>query len=260
MTEAVRNQLQRLLASASGLLGRHAVLVLTLVAGLVPALLLTLAAAGVYDSVVEEDGVAGLDQPVLDAAIAARSPALDTAVTGLTNLGGTVGLPLIAGAAVVALCWWKRTWTPLVLVATAAAGSLLITVVGKSVVGRHRPPLEDAVPPYEYSASFPSGHSLNSLAVIGTLAYLLVLYLHSRLARAAAITGAVLFIAAVGLSRVYLGHHWLTDVLVAWTIGLAWLAIVITVHQVLHRRNTRSSAGSGAGSSAGPAADDPDRG
>ncbi|UPO76668.1 phosphatase PAP2 family protein [Arthrobacter sp. Helios] len=250
MIEAVRNQLQRLLAAATGVLGRHAVLVLTLVAGLVPALLLALAAAGVYEAVAEEDGVAGLDQPVLEAAMAARSPAVDTAVTWLTNLGGTVGLPLIAGAAVVALCWWKRTWTPLVLVATAAAGSLLITVVGKSIVGRHRPSLEDAVPPYEYSASFPSGHSLNTLAVIGTLAYLLVLYLPSPRARTAVITGATLFIAAVGLSRVYLGHHWLTDVLVAWTLGLAWLAIIITVHQLLHRRNA-GDAGSAADSPAG---------
>ena len=244
MIETVRHQLQRLFAAVAGVLGRHTVLVLTLAAGLVPALLLTVAAAGVYDAVVEEDGVAGLDQPALEAALAVRSPALDTAVTWLTNLGGTVGLPLIAAAAVLALCWWKRTWTPLVLVATAAAGSLLITVVGKSIVGRHRPPLEDAVPPYEYSASFPSGHSLNSMAVVGTLAYLLVLYLHSRRARIAVIIGAALFIGAVGLSRVYLGHHWLTDVLVAWSIGLAWLAIIITLHQLLHRRSASGAGGS----------------
>ncbi|MBD7994917.1 phosphatase PAP2 family protein [Arthrobacter sp. Sa2CUA1] len=253
MIEAARRQLEHLLAAVTGVLGRHGALVLTLAAGLVPALLLTLAAAGVYDAVVEEDGVAGLDQPVLEAALAVRSPALDSAVTWLTNLGGTVGLPLIAGAAVLALCWWKRSWTPLLLVATAAAGSLLLTVAGKSIVGRHRPALEDAVPPYEYSASFPSGHSLNSLAVIGTLAYLLVLYLHSRWVRTAVLAGAAVFIAAVGLSRVYLGHHWLTDVLVAWTLGLAWLAIIITVHQLLHRRNTAADGGSG------PAADEAGR-
>jgi membrane-associated phospholipid phosphatase len=241
MTETARHQLQRFLAVLTARLGRHAVLVLTLVAGLVPALLLTFAAAGVYDAVVEVDGVAGLDQPVLDAALAARSPALDTAVTWLTNLGGTVGMPLIAGAAVLALYWWKRSWTPLVLVAVAAAGSLLLTVAGKSIVGRHRPSLQDAVPPYEYSASFPSGHSLNSVVVVGTLAYILVLYLHSRTGRIAVIAGAALFIAAVGLSRVYLGHHWLTDVLVAWSLGLAWLAIVITIHQLLHRRRAARS-------------------
>lgn len=236
MIHAVLNRLQRALSAASDRLGGPGTLLLTLAAGLLPALLLALAAAGVYDAVVEEDGVAGLDQPVLQAAVSARSPALDTAVTWLTNLGGTVGLPLIASAGVLALCWWRRTWTPLILVAAAAAGSLLLTVAGKAFVGRHRPALEDAVPPYEYSASFPSGHSLNSLVVTGTLAYLLVLYLHSRLARIAVVAGAAVFVGAVGLSRVYLGHHWLTDVLVAWSLGLAWLAILITAHQLVHRR------------------------
>ena len=242
MTGAPRDQLKRLIDAVSSRLGGHGLLLLTLLAGLVPALLLTFAAVEIYEAVVEEDGVAGLDQPVLEAAMTVRSPALDTALTWLTNLGGTVGLPLLAAAAVLALCWWKRTWTPLLLTATAAAGSLLLTVTGKSVVGRLRPPLEDAVPPYEYSASFPSGHSLNSMAVIGTLAYLLVLYLHSRTARIAVITGAALFVGAIGLSRVYLGHHWLTDVLVAWTLGLAWLAIIITVHQLLRRRPAATPA------------------
>ncbi|WP_367277707.1 phosphatase PAP2 family protein [uncultured Arthrobacter sp.] len=43
---------------------------------------------------------------------------------------------------------------------------------------------------------------------------------------------ALVFAVTMGLSRVYLGHHWLTDVLVAWTIGIAWLAVVITAHRL----------------------------
>lgn len=64
------------------------------------------------------------------------------------------------------------------------------------------------------------------------IAYLLFSRLTTRVARVVTVTVAVLYSAAMGLSRVYLGHHWLTDVLAAWCIGLAWLAVVITCHRL----------------------------
>jgi membrane-associated phospholipid phosphatase len=214
----------------------HAALLITLAAGLVPAVLLTLGSAEVYESVTESDGVARLDQPVLDAALMLRSPQLDSAVTAFTNLGGTIGMPILAAAAMLAMALRWRSWTPVLLVCAAAAGSLLMTVAGKEVVGRARPALTEAVPPFEYSASFPSGHSLNAVVISGVVAYLLVLHLHSRGAKVLTVVLASTFAAAMGLSRVYLGHHWFTDVLVAWTLGLAWLAVVITAHRLLHSR------------------------
>ena len=221
----------------------HAGLLLILALGVIPALLLTAASAELYDAVTEEDGVAALDRPVLDAALELRSPGLDAAVTGFTNLGGTVGMPLLAGAAAAAMVWRFRSWTPLLLMAVAAAGSLLMTVTGKALVGRPRPDRGLAVPPYEVSASFPSGHSLNSMVLAGMVAYLVVAYSRSRLMRVLAIAGAVLFVLGMGLSRVYLGHHWLTDVLVAWTLGAAWLAVIITAHRLfLRRRGLRDAA------------------
>ena len=240
MSDAPTDRLTRHLSRLSQVLGTHGVLLLTLAAGLIPALLLALVAGGVYEAVAEEDGVAALDHPVLAAAKSLRSPGLDTALTWFTNLGGTIGLPLLAAAAVALLCRWQRSWTPLILTASAAAGSLLMTIAGKALVGRARPPLSDAVPPYEYSDSFPSGHSLNSMVVAGTIAYLLVIYLDSRRARIITVLTAAVFVVAMGLSRVYLGHHWLTDVLVAWSLGLAWLAILITVHRLLHARRIRN--------------------
>ncbi|MBF4994636.1 phosphatase PAP2 family protein [Arthrobacter gandavensis] len=239
MSDAPTDRLTRQLSRLSRVLGTHGVLLLTLAAGLVPALLLALLAGGVYEAVAEEDGVAALDHPVLAAAKSLRSPGLDTALTWFTNLGGTIGLPILAAAAVALLCRWQRSWTPLILTASAAAGSLLMTVTGKTLVGRARPALSDAVPPYEYSDSFPSGHSLNSMVVVGTIAYLLVIYLDSKRARTITVLAAGAFIVVIGLSRVYLGHHWLTDVLVAWILGLAWLSILITVHRLLRARRIR---------------------
>ncbi|WAP51932.1 phosphatase PAP2 family protein [Arthrobacter sp. ATA002] len=232
----------------------HAALLITLAAGLLPAVLLTLGSAEVYESVSESDGVARLDQPVLDAALALRSPDLDSAVTAFTNLGGTIGMPILAAAATLIMALKWRSWTPVLLVSAAAAGSLLMTVTGKELIGRARPALTDAVPPFEYSASFPSGHSLNAVVIAGVVAYLVVLHLQSRGAKVLTVLLAVVFAAAMGLSRVYLGHHWFTDVLVAWTLGLAWLAVVITAHRLLHSRRAAGRASAG-----GPARADPDR-
>ena len=105
-------------------------LLLILAVGLVSAVVLTLVSAEVYESVAEADGVAGLDRPVLEFALQLRSPGADSAVTAFTNLAGSIGMPLIAGLAVAVMCLRWRSWTPLVLTAAAAAGSLLMTVSG----------------------------------------------------------------------------------------------------------------------------------
>ena len=224
----------------------HAALLITLAAGLIPALLLTVGSAELYEAVSESDGVARLDDPALDAAQAVRSPALDGLVTAFTNLAGTVGMPVLALAATAVMAVRWRSWTPVLLVVCAAAGSLLMTVAGKDLIGRARPSLADAVPPFEHSPSFPSGHTLNSVVIAGVVAYLVVLHLRSTRARILTVAIAAVFAGAVGLSRVYLGHHWLTDVLVAWTLGLAWLAVVITAHRLLH--SARGSGDPDAGS------------
>lgn len=206
---------------------------LTLGIGVVLCFLLGLAAAQVYSAVADGDGAAGFDRPALDLAISLRTPWLDSALTIYTNLAGKVGMAIIALVALVSLSFWRRSFTPALLIAAAAAGSLLMTVAGKLIFGRDRPPLTDAVPPYEHSASFPSGHTLNATAIIGIIAYLLVINQATRTARVITISVAAVFIVTTGLTRIFLGHHWLTDVLFAWLMGLTWLVVIITVHRVV---------------------------
>jgi membrane-associated phospholipid phosphatase len=199
----------------------------------------TAASAAVYESVVEEDDIAALDQPVLDAALALRSPALDAFVTDYTHLGGIVWAPVLTSLLVVGLALLWRSWTPVVLMLVATAGSLAMTAAGKAVVARERPTLDLAVPPFEDSPAFPSGHALNAVVIAGVIAYLLVL--RHRTVAVGVLAGllAVLHAVLMGLSRVYLGHHWLTDVVVAWFLGAAWLALVVVVHQLVLRRLAR---------------------
>jgi membrane-associated phospholipid phosphatase len=226
--------------------GPHTALLLIIAIGGGIAAALTAASAEVYESVVEADGVAALDRPALDLAVSLRQDWLNAFITGYTNIGGPIGMPILAVGVMVLLAARRRSWTPVILIPAAAFGSLLMTVAGKDAIGRLRPPIELAVPPYESSPSFPSGHSLNALVIAGIVAYLLVMRQHRKRTRALTVTLAVLFAVTMGLSRVYLGHHWLTDVLVAWTLGIAWLALVITAHRLfltfrLHRMAARGA-------------------
>ena len=196
---------------------------------------LMVGAAAIYDAVSESDGISGLDKPVLNWAISVRTPTLDLWVTAFTNLGRTLPMVLIAGLLTLSLFLRYRRRTIWVLMGVAAAGSVTFTFVGKALVGRSRPALEFAVPPYEASFSFPSGHTLNSTVIAGMLAYLVCVLSARRWLRVLSVVMASMWAVGMGLSRVYLGHHWLTDVAFAWLLGLGWLALLITVHRVLVR-------------------------
>jgi undecaprenyl-diphosphatase len=249
----------RVMQRISQILGPRAVLILTLAVGLLIAVLLAVASAEIYEAVTEGDGVAQLDHPMLAAAEGMRTPWLNSTLTAFTNIGGPIGMPILACLALAVLTIRRRSWTPAILIVTAAGGSLLMTVVAKHFIGRARPSLADAVPPYEHSASFPSGHSLNAVVVAGVVAYLLILRQAARGPKILTAAAAGLFAVAMGLSRVFLGHHWFTDVLVAWTLGVAWLALVITAHRLYLTVWYRAPASNAAPSVTGhPEGRDPD--
>lgn len=208
-------------------------LMLTLVVGGAIAVVLTSAAGEVYEGVVDSGGIARLDEPVLDTMVGLRSPGLDAWMTRLTDLGGVVGMPLLAVASVIAMALWWRRWTPIVLMLAAALGSLLMTVTGKELTGRSRPPLELAVPPFESSPSFPSGHTLNATVVVGLVVYLLLIRLANTRGQLLIVLVGGVFVLTMGISRVYLGHHWLSDVIAAWLFGLGWLTVVVTAHRIM---------------------------
>lgn len=226
----------RLSATIRSRLGPNGAAMLLGLVGVVIMSIATWIAAEIYEAVVARDGLASLDQPTLRAMVAVRRPGLDAAATAFTTVGGPVVSPIVAGVVVLYLAWRWRSAVPVTLMLVASAGSLAMTLVGKKDIGRVRPDHVWAVPPYEYSPSFPSGHSLNAVVVGGIIAYLLICHVRRRGARVAIAVIAALYALLMGLSRVYLGHHWLTDVLTGWTLGLGWLLFVVTIHQVVAGR------------------------
>jgi len=208
------------------------VLLVTAAVGAGIALLLTWIAEEVYDSVKAADGLSSLDEPVLELAVSLRTPHNVAIAQFITDLGGVIGLTVITAAIVVIMTVRWRSRTPVLLLSIGTAGSLLMTAVGKDLVGRARPPVTSAILPYETSPAFPSGHALNNTVVACLVAYLLLLHLTSLLWRIVSMALAVLWFVTVGLTRVFLGYHWLTDVIAGWLLGLAWMAMVITCHRL----------------------------
>jgi undecaprenyl-diphosphatase len=229
---AAGRALVRLVGWLAPRISAHGVLYATLLVGMVIVVAFAAAGAAIYDAVAENDGISRLDQPALDRAIALRTPTNMQWATWFTHLGGPIGMTVIASLLTFVMVWRWRSRTPLVLMLIATAGSLLMTNVGKAIVGRPRPPLVEAVPPYEYAFSFPSGHTLNSTVIAGVVAYLLLRRLRTTWARTLTVVLALSWAVVMGLSRVFLGHHWLTDVVFAWLLGIAWLALIITAHRL----------------------------
>lgn len=201
--------------------------------------LLTYSTHEVYEGVTEGDGIGALDHPGLRVAVWARTPVLTAFAVSLTESGGRIGNPVIAILVCLAFLARRRDLTPPLVMLPALAGSLAITVVGKSVIGRVRPPRDLALPPYETSPSFPSGHTLNAAVLATVVAFLALRTLRRRIARALAVTACTLFALGIGLSRIYLGQHWPTDVLAGLLIGMAWGLSVVLAHGVWHELRRR---------------------
>ena len=145
---------------------------------------------------------------------------LEAAVIDVTALGGTTVLTLIVTITAIALAI-ERRWLTLALALGATIGGSITVDLAKTFVGRARP---DVVPHLVEvtSLSFPSGHSANSAIVYLTLATLLIQAIPDAGLRRYVIGVAVVLVAAIGISRVYLGVHWPSDVLAGWSFGTLW--------------------------------------
>lgn len=152
----------------------------------------------------------------------------------ITSLGGVGVLSLLTIMICGLLILQKKTHTAALIVA-AALGALLFSSGLKRAIDRSRP---DLVPHGQavYNKSFPSGHAMLSAAVYLTLAALLARAYKGRLIKAYLLLWATLITVAIGVSRVYLGVHWPTDVLAGWAGGGVWALLCWTIAGYLQRR------------------------
>ena len=177
----------------------------------------------------------GLDGRVNAFAAAHRSAALTTFFTGYTSLGQWLVLTAATAAVLAALAWRARRRDAVFLL-IAMIVSPLLNLALKHLFERVRPPAESAVLSVNGYA-FPSGHAMSS----ATFALALAVIAWPTRWRWPAAGLAATFALLMGLSRVYLGVHWLTDVLAGWVLAVAVVAATqLIVESVTARRSRRS--------------------
>ena len=160
-------------------------------------------------------------------------PWLEEVIRDLTALGGITVLVLVIGA-VAGYLWICRAYHSILLVLSASLGGLLVSILLKGIFQRPRPNLTPYLTHVSLS-SFPSGHAMNSAVVYLTLGLLLAQLSDRTRLKAYFIAVATLLTVLVGMSRVYLGAHYPSDILAGWTAGATWAGLCWLVARRLRR-------------------------
>ncbi len=148
------------------------------------------------------------------------APWLEEAMRDITALGSAPTL-VIAVAAVFGFLALAKAWRPAIFILVASGSGLVVSMLLKYIIDRPRP---DLVPHGNliYTTSFPSGHSMLSAVVYLTLAALVTRLIERKRLKGYALGVALTLTLLVGVSRIYLGVHWPSDVMAGWAAGAAW--------------------------------------
>ncbi|MDM8083656.1 phosphatase PAP2 family protein [Cellulomonas cellasea] len=198
---------------------------------------------GLLDAVRERDDLSAADLPVLEWLVERRGPVATRVLETITFISGPIVLPILVAVACGAWAIIRREWWRPLLLVGAMIGSTLISLAVKGLVNRPRPPEETMhIPGSESTASFPSGHTIGAATLLLVAAYLTTSRRHSKGRVVGWAVGTFVGVVLVALSRLYLGYHFLTDVLAAMALAVAILGAVTIVDRTHLWRHPESGA------------------
>ena len=207
---------------------------------------------GIFDAVREQDDLALLDEPVLTWFLDRRTGLSTTLLTAVTDAFGPVVLPIVVALGCLVWVWIAKKWRDPALLVGAMLLSTGISVLIKAAVARPRPGDElMTVPGVETSFSFPSGHTIGAATLVLVSGYLI--WSRHRTGRGITVwaLASVAVVTLVAVSRLYLGYHFVTDVLAAVSLALAVLGVVVAAHRWLRVAGVKETVDIPAPASAG---------
>ncbi|MDQ3965469.1 MAG: phosphatase PAP2 family protein [Actinomycetota bacterium] len=183
--------------------------------------------------IVSNDPLLSIDQMAATTLHELRTPALTAFFLVVTALGSIEAITLMSLVGAVIFGAWRR-WLLFGTWVIAAGGSVVLILLLKALFARPRPYFEQPLLLEPYY-SFPSGHAMEAVVLYGMLAYFAMLALRSWRARAAVVFGTSLLVLLIGFSRMYLGVHYLSDVVAGFAAGGVWLSTCITAMEFVRR-------------------------
>lgn len=209
--------------------------------GIVVAIVLLLLAFLILCVLIRQPFLLTFDEGVTRAIQRYRSYPLDTLALWLTFLGNGKTVAVL-GVLVGLTLFVKRGWRTALLCLAAMLGHPITPGI-KALFGRQRPggDIVQVILP-GIGLSFPSGHALSSALFYGFLALLCAVYISHIGLRRAAILLLILLIVGIGLSRIYLGAHWLSDVVGGWIVGLFLLLLLAEGYKAIEKDHRADSS------------------
>lgn len=181
---------------------------------------------GIAEDLIENDSLILIDEQLSQWLHLSATPGLTSAAMWITELGSSKFLTP-ASVAVGAWFGWRKSWHRLLGWVLVMGGGILLNLALKALFHRARPVFENPFVTLE-DYSFPSGHTMGATLFYGALAVFVILHARTWRWRVLAPLIAIFLVILVALTRIYLGAHFLSDVLAAMAAGAAWIAVCIT--------------------------------
>lgn len=196
----------------------------------------------IAENVMNGNTLTSLDNQIAQWLHAHSTPILTQCLLILTHLHDPISISFMV-ALLASFLIWKKKWYEVIAVLLAIPGGMLLNLLVKQVFQRARPTFEESLIMLT-TYSFPSGHVAATTLFYGMLAVLMISKTQTKTWTACIVLMSFVMVVLVAFSRLYLGAHYLSDVLAAFLEGIAWLAFCLTaIHRcrVYHEKKLKEN-------------------